>query len=204
VQVFGRPTQPRPRRPTKRACCRVRAPAAADACSSSRPSRAAVSPSTDRHPCRRQSGSTPHDGVTADPPPKRHQPLAPDLDRHRPRSRRPVRLARIASAILVNKPPVRFGTDRDGEQFARRAMLTARVPLASRRPVRGGPPVRRRHRHLDRFPIAASVILAGPGRFRVAVECPVRAQCEKRRKWILAKSLISWCPGAESNPRLSN
>ena len=32
---------------------------------------------------------------------------APALDRHRPRLRRPVRLARIASAILLNNPPVR-------------------------------------------------------------------------------------------------
>ena len=37
-------------------------------------------------------------------PPKRHQPLAPNLDRHRPRLRRLVRLAHIARAILVNNP----------------------------------------------------------------------------------------------------
>jgi hypothetical protein len=124
--VPNRPTQPRPQRPTSRACCRVRAPAAAHACSSSRPSRAAVSPSTDRHPCRRQSGSTPHDAVTADPPPKRHQPFAPDLDRHRPRLCRPVRLACIASAIPVNKPPVRsFSPARTPTSWAKAMGSTA-------------------------------------------------------------------------------
>jgi hypothetical protein len=54
-----------------------------------------------------RSGSTPHDAVTADPPPKRHPPFAPALDRHRPRSCRPVPSARNDSAILVNKPPLR-------------------------------------------------------------------------------------------------
>ena len=81
-------------------------PCAADACSSLRPSRAAANPSI--VPRRQErSGSTPHDAVTADPPPKRHQPFAPDLDRHRPRLRRPVTSAHIAGAIPLDKPPVR-------------------------------------------------------------------------------------------------
>ncbi len=105
--IAYRPTHPRLRRPTKRACCRVRAPAAADACSSLRPSLAAASPSIVPRRRQERSGSTPHDAVTAHPPPKRHQPFAPDLGRHRPRLRRPVKLARIATAILVNKRPVR-------------------------------------------------------------------------------------------------
>jgi hypothetical protein len=72
----------------------------------SRPSRATVSPSTDRHPRPRRSGSIPHDAVTDDPPPKQH-PFSPALDRQRPRLRRPVRLARNGSAILIKKPAVR-------------------------------------------------------------------------------------------------
>jgi hypothetical protein len=45
VPAPNSPIHPRLRRPTNNACCRVRAPAAVDAFSSSRPSRADVSPS---------------------------------------------------------------------------------------------------------------------------------------------------------------
>ncbi len=105
--VPNRPTQPRPRRPTKRACCRVRAPVAADACSSLRPSRADASPSTD--PPRRQerSGSTPHDAVTADPKPHRHMPFWPTLARQHPRLRRSPRLARDRATNPVQQPAIR-------------------------------------------------------------------------------------------------
>jgi hypothetical protein len=56
-------------------------PAAADACSSSRPSRAAASQSTDPRPRRPRSGSTPHDAVIADPAPHRSAPFWPALAR---------------------------------------------------------------------------------------------------------------------------
>jgi hypothetical protein len=126
-QLIAAPVSPEPPDTTEtRAYCSVRAPAAADACSSSRPSRAAVSPSTDRHPCRRQSGSTPHDAVTADPSPKRPQPFGPDLDRHRPPLHRRVRLAGIASAILANNPPIRsFSPARTPTPWAKVMAATA-------------------------------------------------------------------------------
>jgi hypothetical protein len=112
-------------------------PAAADACSSLRPSRAAASPSIVARRRQERSGSTPHDDVTADPPPKRHQPFAPDLDRHRPRLCRPVRLARIASSILVNKPPVRsFSPPRTPAPWAKAmGSTTSRHTLRARRPA---------------------------------------------------------------------
>jgi hypothetical protein len=59
----------------KRACCRVRAPAAADACSDLRARLPAQASSRRRQD---RSGWTPHDAVTADPPPERHQLFAPD------------------------------------------------------------------------------------------------------------------------------
>jgi hypothetical protein len=102
-------------------------------------------------PRRRQerSGLTPHDAVTADPPPKRHQAFAPDLDRHRPRLRRPVRLARIASAILVNKPPFRsFSPARTPTPWAK-----AMGSTASRHSLRA--------RHPAQFPIDTVITVKG-------------------------------------------
>ena len=86
--------------PTNPACCHDRAHAAADVCSSSRPSRAAASQSTDPRPRRPRSGSTPRDAVIADPAPLRSEPFWPALARQHTRLRRSARLPVIAPQVL--------------------------------------------------------------------------------------------------------
>jgi len=102
-----RSEQHRPKRPTNPACCHDRARAAADACSSSRPSRAAASQSIDPRMRRQRSGSTPHDAVIADPAPHRSAPLSPALARQHTRLRRSARLARDRTADPVEQSAIR-------------------------------------------------------------------------------------------------
>jgi hypothetical protein len=83
-----------------------------DACSSSRPSRADVSPSIVPHVLGQRSGSTPHDAAIADPPPHRNAPFRPAFDRRRPHLRRHPRLARnsinrLAQHAVHSFTPVR-------------------------------------------------------------------------------------------------
>ena len=96
-----------PMRPTNPAYCHDRAPAAADACSSSRPSRAAASQSTDPRPRQPRSGSTPHDAVSADPAPHRSAPFGPALARQYTSLRRSARLARDRTANPVEQRAIR-------------------------------------------------------------------------------------------------
>jgi hypothetical protein len=83
------------------------APAAADACSSSRPSHAAASRSIVPRRRQRRSGSTPRDAVSADPKPQRHMLFWPALARQHPRSRRSAELARDRAANPVEQPAIR-------------------------------------------------------------------------------------------------
>src|SRR5882762_5241989 len=87
--------------------CHDRAPAAADACSSSRPSRAAASQSTDPRPRQPRSGSTPHDAVSADPAPHRSALFWPALARQHTGLRRSARLARDRTANPVQQRAIR-------------------------------------------------------------------------------------------------
>jgi uncharacterized iron-regulated membrane protein len=64
---------------------------------SSRPSRAAVSPST----LRQRSGSIPHDAITVDPRLSSHQPLSQALDRQRPPSRQTANFVRPHTANVA-------------------------------------------------------------------------------------------------------
>jgi hypothetical protein len=96
-----------PMRPTNPAYCHDRAPAAADACSSSRPSRAAASQSTDPRPRQPRSGSTPHDAVSADPAPHRSALFFPALARQHTGLRRSARLARDRTANPVQQRAIR-------------------------------------------------------------------------------------------------
>ena len=90
------------------ACCRDHAPAAADACSSSRPSRAAASQSTDPLPRWPRSESTPHDAVIADPAPHRSAPFWPALARQHTGLRRSARLARDRTENPVEQRAIRL------------------------------------------------------------------------------------------------
>ena len=123
------PRRPRPQQPTIHACCHVRAPAAADACSSSRPSHAAASrmlrEALSTAPHRPRSGSTPHDAVIADPKPHRHMPLCPALARQPPACAGSQEWPAIAAQILstnlrsprscLHRPP-RFTPKRSNRQ----------------------------------------------------------------------------------------
>jgi hypothetical protein len=134
--------------PTNPACCHDRAPAAADACSSSRPSRAAASQNTDPRPRRPRSGSTPHDAVIADPAPHRSAPFWPALARQHTRLRR--------SAILV-----RDRTANPVEQRAIRSFAPARTPKIRAKAIRSSAsaqlPQHSRRRQIPIAPAALSV-----------------------------------------------
>src|SRR5216683_2069190 len=138
----------RPQRPTNPAYCHDRAPAAADACSSSRPLRAAASQSTDPRPRRPRSGSTPHDAVIADPAPHRSAPFWPALARRHTRLRRSARLAHDRTANPV-------------EQRAIRSFAPARTPKirakAIRSPASAQLPQHSRRRQIPIAPAALSV-----------------------------------------------
>lgn len=137
----------KPQRPTNPACCHDRAPAAADACSSSKPSRAAASQSIDQRR-RPRSGSTPHDAVIADPAPHRSAPFWPALARQHTRLRPSARLARDRSANPV-------------EQRAIRSFAPARMPRiranAIRSPAAAQLPQHSPRRQIPIAPAAPSV-----------------------------------------------
>jgi hypothetical protein len=136
----------RPQRPTNPACCHDRAPAAADACSSSRPSRAAASQSTDPRPRRPRSGSTPHDAVIADPAPHRSAPFWPALARQHTRLRRSARLARDRTANPV-------------EQRAIRSFAPARTPKIRAKAIRSpASPQLPKHSRRRQIPIAPAAL----------------------------------------------
>jgi hypothetical protein len=135
-------------RPTNPACCHDRAPAAADACSSSRPSRAAASQSTDPRPRRPRSGSTPHDAVIADPAPHRSAPFWPALAWQHTSLRRSARLARDRTANPVEQRAIR--------SFA--PARTLKIPAkAIRSPASAQLPQHTRRRQIPIAPAALSV-----------------------------------------------
>ena len=136
-------------------CCRVHAPVAADAWSSSRPSGAAASPSTAPRRCRQRSGSTPHDDLIADPKPHRYMPFRPTPARQRHRLRWPARLARRRTANPVAQPvePCSASfTPPPASMFCRQATAATTSAKPSRTARRGqipmppAPPVRPTHR----------------------------------------------------------
>jgi hypothetical protein len=113
-----------------------RALAAADACSSSRPSRAAASQSTHPRPRRPRSGSTPHDALIADPAPHRSAPFWPALARQHTRLCRSARLARDRTANPVEQRAIRsFAPARTPKIRAKaiRSPASAQLPQHSRR-----------------------------------------------------------------------
>ena len=144
------PIRPPLQRQNNRTCCRGHAPVAADACSSSRPSPAAASPSTDQRRSWQRSGSIPHYALAADPRPHRYPPFRPALARQRCRLSRLRSLARARSANPAQQPAIGSFTP----------VQTPKLLAKATRLAVSAQPRQRSRRH--QIPIASAAPLGAP------------------------------------------